>query len=682
MHSSMTSTGHSAGAFDAAGWQRMKGLLAEALTLPPSQRPLFVARLAAGDAVLAEELGALIEAAAASDTLLDQPPAAIERVAEVPRIGQQLGSYRIVALIGSGGMGEVYRAERADGHYEQQVAIKLMSDSIDREHAISRFQAERQILASLDHPNLAKVLDGGVTEDGQPYFVMELVDGEPIDVYAERCQLSVEQRLQLFRTVCQVAQYAHGKGVVHRDLKPSNILVSGNGAVKLLDFGIAKRLAPADSPKQTSTRTAQRILTLAYSSPEQVQGDEITPASDIYSLGVILHRLLTASSPYLGVPTNSDYELAKAICDGEAIPPSKAVTDRGLRQQLRGDLDAVVLKALRKDPAMRYTSAEHLADDVLRHLERLPVQARRGAWSYRVGRFVLRHRIAVGVASVANLAMAVGLTFAAHQAYEAHRERERAERHLTDVRQLANVFIFDFHDAIRNLPGSTPARRLVVVKALAYLKKLHSEAGSDERLLIEIAAGYRRVADVQSEIAASNLDDLTGAISSLKVAAALLEPLVAAASTDDANVVTAQQELSEVRLRQGDLMRALGKFRDADEAFRRGLSLAHGLQRADPSIENQLRLGKLYAQQSVSKLYARELAAYRATSDAAIRLFEGVLAERPGDAVAAVNLLTLHRVRNEHLSAVESLKGPDAWPPFAPRPRVVRPPEGRTLIGR
>ncbi|MCW7542158.1 serine/threonine protein kinase, partial [Aquabacterium sp. A7-Y] len=192
---------------------------------------------------------------------------------------------------------------------------------------------------------------------------------EPIDLYAGRRKLPVQQRLQLFRSVCQVAHYAHSKGVVHRDLKPSNILVSSSGAVKLLDFGIAKRLAPANSAEQTSTSTgtAQRILTLAYSSPEQVQGDEITPASDIYSLGVVLHRLLTGTSPYLDVPTNSDFELAKAICEGEPTPPSKAVADRRLRTQLRGDLDAVVLKALRKNPATRYASAEHLADDVFRH---------------------------------------------------------------------------------------------------------------------------------------------------------------------------------------------------------------------------------------------------------------------------------------------------------------------------
>ncbi|AKJ30756.1 serine/threonine protein kinase [Caldimonas brevitalea] len=623
-------------------------MFAEALTLPPSQRLVFVARLAADDAALAEELGALFDAAASSSTLLDRPLVAMLSVVDVSRIGHQLGPYRIVALIGRGGMGEVYRAERADGQFEQQVAIKLMTAALDREHAISRFQAERQILANLDHPNLAKVFDGGVTEDGQPYFVMELVDGEPIDLYAERRQLPVAPRLELFRTVCQVVHYAHGKCVVHRDLKPSNILVTGSGLVKLLDFGIAKRLALADSNDQTSTWTAQRILTLAYSSPEQVQGDEITPASDIYSLGVVLHRLLTGRSPYLEGPTNSDYELAKAICDGEATPPSKAAADRRLRAQLRGDLDAVVLKALRKDPGARYASAEHLADDVFRHLERLPVHARRGAWSYRAGRFVLRHRIAVAVALMANLAMVVGLAVAAHQAYEATRERERAERHFADVRQLANVFIFDIHDAIRDLPGSTPVRRLVVEKALAYLQKLSSEAGSDASLLVEIAAGYRKAADVQGAGVGSNLGDPKGAMSSYEKARALLEPLVASRNDRNADLAAAQRELAVVCVLQAQLLSGLGKFNEADAVFRRGLSVAGDLATADPSFENQLRLARLYMRQSIAQLDAGQMAAYVKTSETSIRLLEALVARQPEELDAEAYLVSAYSKRGQY----------------------------------
>ncbi|AKJ31860.1 serine/threonine protein kinase [Caldimonas brevitalea] len=403
-------------------WQAVKQLLAEALTLPPSHRDALMSRLAEQDAALGEEIRSLVAAAAPSHTLLDPPAVASRDLPSGPQhgplIGQRLGAYRLVALIGRGGMGDVYRAERADGQYELQVAVKLMRDSFDRDQATARFHAERQLVASLDHPNLARVLDGGVTDDGRPYFVMELVDGEPIDLHAQRLQLPVRQRLLLFRSVCQVVHHAHLHGVVHRDLKPSNILVNRAGVVKLLDFGIATRLTSAGSAAGPRTATAQRLLTLHYSSPEQIQGGPITPASDIYSLGVVLHRLLTGASPYLGVPTHNDFALAQAICHDEPTPPSKAVADRQLRAELRGDLGAIVMMALRKEPALRYASAEQLGDDVLRHLERLPVQARHGAWAYRAGRFIVRHRLALGLALAAHSAVVAALAVIAGMAFQ------------------------------------------------------------------------------------------------------------------------------------------------------------------------------------------------------------------------------------------------------------------------
>ncbi|AKJ31114.1 serine/threonine kinase [Caldimonas brevitalea] len=634
----------------------MKRMLGEALTLSPSQRRVFVARLAAHNSTLAEDLRSLLDAAAASRTLLDQPAATVDRVENVRRIGQQLGPYRIVALIDRGGMGEVYRAERFDGQYEQQVAIKLLRDSVDREHAVSRFQIERQILASLDHPHLAKIFDGGVTEDGQPYFVMELVNGEPIDLYAQRRRLSIEERLRLFRTVCAVVHHAHGKGVIHRDLKPSNILVTDDGVVKLLDFGIAKRLAPTDHPKRTSTSTAQGILTLAYSSPEQVQGREVGPASDVYSLGVVLYRLLSGSSPYLAAQTNSDYELAKAICDEEPTRPSKAVSDRELRARLAGDLDAVVLKALRKDPALRYASAEQLADDVLRHLEKLPVYARSGAWTYRTGRFVLRHRFAVAAVLIANLAMVGGLTFATYQAYVAHRERERAERHFGSVRELANVFIFDIHDAIRDLPGATAARRMVVEKALAYLQKLRQDAGADAKLLLEVAAGYRRVADVQSAGGEPNQGDPKGALSNYGNARVLLESLIASPRDRGADLHATQRALAQVCEYEGTLLRAFGKFNEADAIYRKGLSVSHDLTDADPSHENQLQLAKLYSRQSYLKLLAGDRDAYLTTSDTAIRLFQAAVERDPADVTPAAFLAGAYATRGEYFTDTQAFQ--------------------------
>ncbi|MCW7536918.1 serine/threonine protein kinase [Aquabacterium sp. A7-Y] len=363
----------------AAQRHRVSQRVEEAPDLSTEQGPAVLSR------VVGEDPPSLPGAEAARSGPLDQPLRALHReLTEAggdSRLGQRVGAYRLGALIGRGGVGLVYRAERVDGRYEPAVAVKLMRDSFPGKPAVSRFRTECQIMSSLDHPNLAKVLDDGVTHDGHPYFVMELVAGEPIDLYAKRRRLTVGQRLQLFRAVCQVVHYAHQKGVVHRDLKPGNILVTHDGTVKLLDFGAAGRIALEDNGLQPVTQTADRMLTLAYASPEQVRGVQVTPASDIYSLGVVLYRLLTGTTPYPAASFRSDYELAKAICEVKPLAPSRAGSLQvDERRRLRGDLDVVLLMALRKDPAKRYASAEQFADDLLHHLQRLPLRARRAAW--------------------------------------------------------------------------------------------------------------------------------------------------------------------------------------------------------------------------------------------------------------------------------------------------------------
>jgi eukaryotic-like serine/threonine-protein kinase len=319
-------------------WQRLKHLLADALDLPAPQRQAFIDAQCSGDEPMRQELSELVAAAAPTRSLLDDAPSTLARDALQAQddrlaqhwIGRQLGAWRLVSLIGAGGMGQVFEAERADGQFEQQVAVKVMREGLHDETLIARFKAERQILASLDHANLAKVLDGGVTDEGLPYFVMERVAGEPIDLHCRRLRLDLRSRLMLFRTVCQVVHYAHQKGVVHRDLKPGNVLVTADGAVKLLDFGIAKRLQDA-APERTATQ--QRVMTLEYASPEQVRGGEVTAASDVYALGVVLYRLLTDASPYETAPGDSDYALSRAICDTEPAPPSRRVprAQRGWR---------------------------------------------------------------------------------------------------------------------------------------------------------------------------------------------------------------------------------------------------------------------------------------------------------------------------------------------------------------
>ena len=627
-------------------WQRVKALLAQALDLDANARPGFVDSACGGDTALRDELLALLEAEQDPQAAALEPPSldwlldALQDRATQSWVGRRLGPYRLTALIARGGMGQVYRAERADGQYEQQVAVKLMQHGAGPADALARFRAERQILASLDHPNLAKVLDGGVTDDGVPYFVMEFVAGLPIDHYCDSLQLPTPARLDLFRTVCQVVHYAHLKGVVHRDLKAANILVTHDGTVKLVDFGIAKRMDPAGA----DTATALRAMTLAYASPEQVRGAPITPASDIYSLGVVLYRLLTGSSPY-PAEIESDYELARAVCDLEPVPPSRAAAPAG-RPAIPADLDAVVLMALRKDPARRYASAEQLADDLFRHLEHLPVLARRGAWGYRASRFLLRHRVAVGAAALANLALLAGLGLAAYQTVEANRQRTLAQHHLRDTRQLANVLILDVYTAISNLPGSTAARELVVRNALSYLRRAASESAGDPSQRLEVAKGLRNVGDLQGQPGYASLGDPQGALAIYDTALALLGAPGGPARQSGADEHAVQLELAVLHQRRGRVLIALGRLQEADVDLREGLALATTVVRQQPGDRSaRLHLATLHGNLSDLLQGLGDMAASTMELNAAALLLEALAAESTEDPDVGLSLATAYSRR-------------------------------------
>lgn len=632
---------------DPQRWQAIKVLVADGLALPAEERANFIERSSDGDEALREELRSLIDAGAAEGSALDRPPAERMLQALAPHapsgwVGRRLGPWRLTALIARGGMGEVYRGERADGQYEQQVAVKVVRDAGDA-GLRQRFDAERRILATLDHPNLAKLIDGGMADDGAPYFVMEHVDGQPIDAYCESRELPVEARLRLFRTVCQVVDYAHRQGVVHRDLKPGNILVTPDGQVKLVDFGIAKRVAQPGP----ATATAMRAMTPEYASPEQVRGEPAGPASDIYSLGVVLYRLLARTGPYGGA-TEDSYALSRAICETEPPRPSRTLPPeaRGWRRRLQGDLDAVVLMALRKEPARRYGSAEALSDDVFRHLEGLPVQARRGAWSYRAGRFVLRHRAAFGAALVANLALVAGISLAAYEAYEANRQKERAERHFASVRKLANTFISDVHKALERVPGSLAARKMLVDTALAYLQPLAQEARGDAALQLELAAGFRNVADIQGAGTMASLGDTRGAMASYDQAMALVQPLLGPGPHQRA----AQAEYVAITARRGALLMAQGLWKEAEAQGLAGLPTAQALAAAEPSFANRRLLALQY--RFLTSLYQRSSRkdAFEATFAQAKQAVDALVAMRPDDPDSVANLGALHGVRAVHLA--------------------------------
>ncbi len=432
--------------------------------------------------------------------------------------GNRIGPYKIRREIGRGGMGAVYLAERDDEHYRQQVAIKLIKPGLGGDGIRRRFRNEMQILADLNHANIARLFDAGETADGQPYLVMEYVEGSPINSYCEEKQLSTEQRLDLFCTVCAAVQYAHQHLVIHRDIKPGNILVTSDGVPKLVDFGIAKLLHQTASLASDLTATAMPFMTPHYASPEQLRGESVTTATDVYSLGVVLYELLSGRSPYR-FKSRVPHEMAKTICDDE---PEKT------QKRLNADLDNIVLMAMRKEPQRRYSSAEQFAEDIRRHLNGLPVRARPDTFTYRAGKFIRRRKMAVAAAVLVALTLLVGIIATTWQASVARAERARSERRFNEVRQLANSIVFEVHDSVANLPGSTPARSLIVQRGLKYLDSLSKDAAGDRGLQRELAAAYEKLGAVQYTPTVAHLGDLPGALESHRKAAALREALVAA----------------------------------------------------------------------------------------------------------------------------------------------------------
>lgn len=590
----------------------MKELLNEALDYEPERQQTFLALACAGDTDLRSEIQLLLaHQVDANDDMIEKcaDDAARLRVDAAAggamEIGSRIGPYKILREVGHGGMGAVYLALRDDEHYRQEVAIKLIKPGLGGAAIRRRFRNEMQILADLNHPNIARLLDGGETSDGLPYLVMEYVGGNPINLYCDEHKLSTIQRLKLFCTVCSAVQYAHQHLVIHRDIKPGNILVTGDGLPKLVDFGIAKLLDP-DRPASPAdaTATAMRLMTPEYASPEQISGLSVTTASDVYSLGVVLYELLSGRHPYR-FKSRLPHEVAQAICDNDPARPSAAIRkrdelkntdddvslthtspqgvgvgeERKLRKRLRGDLDTIVLMAMRKEPERRYASVEQFAEDVRRHLEGLPVRARADAFGYRAGKFIRRQKVALAAATLIALTLLFGIITTAWEARVARAERARAERRFNEVRQLANSFVFEVHDAVSNLPGSTAARSLIVQRGLRYLDSLAQDAGNDRGLQRELAAAYEKLGVVQYTPSVAHLGDLPGAMQSHRKAVALREALVAA---DPANL-DYRRELMDSYWFMATLLGAEGDLPQELAILRQQLPLRERLAAADPT---------------------------------------------------------------------------------------------------
>ncbi len=473
------------------------------------------------DRDLRDEVASLIDSARGAGPALRNAVAAeathMAGVARGAMVGRRVGAYQLGEPLGEGGMGTVYAAERADAQYEAHVAVKVLR-SLGTAQAIARFRDERQILAGLDHPGIVRLLDGGSTDDGVHYLVMERIEGVPITTYAREHQLSVQDRIALLRRVCSAVKYAHGKLVVHRDLKPSNILVDGDGAPRLLDFGIAKLLDPAGPEREAKTEAGVALLTLGYASPEQARGEPVTTATDVYSLGAVLYELLADRPPH----EPSGVDALRIIC--EVDPPRPSTVAPGERRRtLVGDLDNIILMALNKDPARRYASIEQLDDDLGRHLDGLPVVARTPTLGYRTSKYVRRNRGKLAIAAMVATALTASAVYSSRQALRADEQSRRAQRRFEDVRKLADTLVFQIDDRVRDLKGSTAARELVVSSALEYLDRLASESAGDDELEHDLALAYMKIGDVQGSIAESNLGKAAAALVSYDKARAILE---------------------------------------------------------------------------------------------------------------------------------------------------------------
>jgi serine/threonine protein kinase len=598
-------------------WHEIKNKLDAVLELGPAQRSAYLDEISTADPELRHELESLIASHEKAGTdFLNTPPleatsSQSELINRDSMIGRRLGTYQIMEQIGAGGMGEVYRAFRADDQYRKQVAIKLVRAGQDSDFVIRRFKNERQILASLDHPNIARLLDGGTTVEGVPYFVMELIEGQPITEYCDSHSLPTVERIKLFSAVCSAVQYAHQRLIVHRDIKPNNILVTSEGTPKLLDFGIAKIVETDSASGQSEpTLTIFRALTPGYASPEQVKGEPITTASDVYSLGVVLYELLTGLHPY-SAPGSTPHQIARAVCEVEPKKPSTAVqrteglhsrpgqpvrfattgsvhdgSAERLSKRLRGDLDNIVLMALRKEPERRYASVDKFAEDLRRHLENLPVFARKDTAGYRISKFVARHKAGVAATTAVIIILVAGIVItlreaqiAREQALIARSQRARAEARFNDVRKLANSLMFEVHDSIKDLPGSTPARKLLVSRALEYLDSLSQEAKGDRSLQGELAAAYEKIGDVQGMPRQANLGDSDGAVDSYRKALAIRESLAAADPKDE----EVRRQLTPNYGKLSDLLWNRGDFKGAMENSHKEIAVAEALYQEDPT---------------------------------------------------------------------------------------------------
>lgn len=607
-------------------WQKVKELFSATLDLAAEERTVFLEKI---ENSLRSEVEKLLANYKEAEDFIDKP-AVIELGLNESNskdsiIGKKIDDYLILEEIGSGGMGAVYLAEQQSESFFHRVALKLIKRGMDTNSVLKRFVMERQILANLEHQFIARFLDGGSTADGLPYFVMEYVEGLPIKKFCDTHNLDTKERLELFRKVCAAVSFAHQNLIVHRDLKPSNILVTEKGEPKLLDFGIAKLLHPDWSDDSTeATATMFRVMTPEYASPEQLRGLSVTTASDVYSLGVVLYELLTGERPFK-IESRQPEEVIQILLTQEPVKPSallsyryelpdskttKKINSVGARQTadneqtnrkphnpnrkfLQGDLDNIILKALRKEPERRYQSVQEFSEDIRRHLAGLPVTATTDTFTYRAVKFVKRHKAGVFATALITLTILTATVITTWQSVQLRRERDKAERRFREVRKLANLVVFEYHDGIEKLAGSTAIREKMVKDALEYLDNLSAESITDADLQRELAAAYTKVGDVQGNPYLANLGDQDGALTSYQKASTIRERLAKQLPND----VQSQLDLELSYEKISDVLWAKGKNAESLEGYQKALQICKKL-----SAENSLNSAETY---NFVRLYGR-----------------------------------------------------------------------------
>jgi eukaryotic-like serine/threonine-protein kinase len=626
---------------DPRRWRETEQIFLETVECGDELRAARLGALDRDDPAMAAEVRRTIEAAAQGDGFLESSAMRLSDDEVADPAPERIGPWRVLSLISRGGMGSVYLAVRDDGSFHREVAIKLIRRGFDSVSIVRRFRRERQILASLDHPNIARLLDGGAAADGLPYLVMEYIAGEPMTQWCEQKRATIVQRLRLFQDVCRAVHYAHQRLVAHLDIKPANILVTEEGVPRLLDFGIA-RVLEGDT-ENGDTTSMPRPITPDYASPEQIRGESPTAASDIYSLGVLLYELLCGERPWR-LSGLSAAEMSHAIEDREPCRPGAVAAgpDARLRWRIPPDLDHIVLRAMRSDPRWRYSSAAELAEDIERHLNGLPIIARRQTFSYLATRFLRRHKAGVAASTLVCLSLVAGLVSTSWQARVAARQRalaiasqQKAEQRLNDTLRLTHSLLFDYYDSVSGLSGSTAVRLRLVRDTMEYLDELARESGDSVPVQRQIAAAWLRIGDVQGRPYAANLGDTAGALFSYRRAIALLTPLAGSDPLDR----DLQSQLADGYADAGRLLMRMLDYAGASDDLHRSIVIRERLAAIAPSdTANRSKLASAWQTLGDVLFYQNRLTdAFRAEQRAE-QIWRQLAAKLPADTSVSLGL--------------------------------------------